>query len=73
MSEKIVSSTRGVFFREVVYRPDLRELVISFPRGGVYRYWDIDPTLYDQLTNSLFPGSFYNSYIKGRFPIERIR
>lgn len=73
MSHLPTNSVLSSFFSELTYRSDSRELVVGFPRGGVYLYQNIDPVLYGQLTNSLFPGSFYNSYIKGRFPVERIR
>jgi len=47
-----------------VYLPKLKRLYISFNRGGVYSYNNIDDTLYNEFEVAKSQGKFFAKHIK---------
>jgi len=47
-------------------------LDLKFESGAVYRYCDIPILLWDDFYYSTSMGQFFNQYIRGRYPVERL-
>ena len=59
-------------FDVVGYSERTLTLDLQFDTSGWYRYTNIDSDLYQQFMNADSLGSFYNAYIKGRYPCTEL-
>lgn len=57
-------------FSQVGYRDGT--LVVVFHNSGAYQYTGISESLYYDFINSDSLGGFYNDYIKGQYPSEKL-
>ena len=52
----------------IAYRPDARELEISFTTGRRYVYRDVPPEAAEAFRTARIKGRHFNSRIRGRYP-----
>ena len=55
----------------IEYDESLRELIITFVSGLVYRYKEVPQELYAQLKSSREKGIYFNKNIRGKFLFEK--
>jgi hypothetical protein len=55
----------------VTYEEDAT-LDVEFKSGARYRYFAVPPSLIEALLASESKGTFFNRYIKSRFPFKRL-
>ena len=68
MIEKVESSTISA----VMYLAEKQELFIQFIGGTVYRYLEVSLEQYATLMGSESKGSYFNMYIKGKYPTHKV-
>ncbi|TKJ39111.1 KTSC domain-containing protein [candidate division LCP-89 bacterium B3_LCP] len=56
----------------VGYDPPTQTLEIEFHSGGIYQYFDIPQTVYDELLKAGSVGKFLNAHIKGSYRYARV-
>ena len=49
-----------------------QELIIHFVKRGTYVYSGVDPDEAEGLINATSQGTYFNLYIRDRYPFERI-
>ena len=54
------------------YDDETGTLEIEFHNGGIYQYFDVPRSIYDQLVSVDSPGSFFHQQIRGVFRYARI-
>lgn len=47
-------------------------LKITFQTGAVYMYYDVPEQVYERLRHARSKGRYFNKYISGVFPFERL-
>lgn len=47
-------------------------LDLTFRNGAVYRYFDVPPSVFEQLINAESKGFFFNRAIRNRFSYRRL-
>jgi KTSC domain len=55
------------------YLEDEQLLDLEFCSGAIYRYFEFPPHQYHELLTADSHGGYFNQYIVGRFPEQRIR
>ena len=48
-------------------------LEIEFHSGGIYQYRNVPQNIYDSFLRSASKGSFFDQYIKDKYPTKKIR
>lgn len=48
------------------------DLIVQFKTGNIYKYFNVEKTLYESLLNSDSKGQFLNSFIKGNYKYSRL-
>ncbi|MEK7992724.1 MAG: KTSC domain-containing protein [Planctomycetota bacterium] len=54
------------------YEAANQELFVEFKRGGVYQYFDVPQTIFDQMKAAPSKGSFLAQMVKGRYRYARM-
>lgn len=54
------------------YEPTSSTLEVEFKNGGVYQYYNVPESIYQQLMASDSKGKFMNAYIKPAYPCSRV-
>ena len=54
------------------YDDQSQTLEIEFRRGGIYQYFDVPRSIYDQLMNASSPGDYLHEQIRGIFRYARV-
>lgn len=54
----------------VHYNADTKVLQIIFTTGRIYLYYDVPPTVYEELIHARSKGSFFNKKIRGHFTFK---
>lgn len=49
------------------YRPELRELDLTFTSGGTYTFYGVPEVVYEEFLAAESQGEFYHKYIKNKF------
>lgn len=57
----------------VGYDGDERVLEIEFVHGGVYRYEDVSPDVYEGLMSAGSHGRYFHEHVRGQYRYRRIR
>jgi hypothetical protein len=57
----------------VGYSKKLRALEIEFRNGAIYRYFDVEPAVYDDLLNAESKARFYDQFIRHKYPSVHVR
>ena len=57
----------------VGYSRRLRALEIEFRNGAIYRYLEVEPSVYDDLLNAQSKARFYDHYIRHRYRSLHVR
>ncbi len=57
--------------RTVGYDKETKVLEIEFVQGGVYRYFDVDESVYLGLISADSKGTYFQKNIRGRFRYQR--
>jgi hypothetical protein len=57
----------------VGYSKKLRALEIEFRNGAIYRYLEVEPSVYDDLLNAQSKARFYDQYIRHRYRSLHVR
>lgn len=52
----------------VGYDPKARRMKIKFAQGHTYDFCKVPPQIYEELLQASSKGSYYNAYIKDRYP-----
>jgi len=56
----------------VGYDSSSQTLEIEFGSGGIYQYYNVPQSIYDELIGAASKGRFFASQIKDRFPYARV-
>lgn len=64
---------RSSNIRSIGYDPASRTLEVEFNSGGVYQYFDVPESVYQDFMQATSKGSYFHRYIKGRYPYRRVR
>lgn len=54
------------------YDPDRQTLDLKHRTGKVHRYFDVPPTVFDELMAARSPGRYFNAKIRGRYRAELV-
>ena len=54
------------------YEPSSETLEIEFKNGGIYQYYNVPQTIYQQLMEAASKGQFFHTYIRNAFPYSRV-
>lgn len=54
------------------YDPKKEVLELEFSSGGVYDYYEVPPTVYEELMSAESKGRFIAEEIRGRYRSERV-
>lgn len=60
-------AVRSSVIRAIDYDVDTRILFILFNSGLLYKYRSVPERIFNGLLNARSKGTYYNSYVKGRF------
>ena len=63
------SAIKSLEYQFVDGRP---QLDIVFKSGGVYRYFDVPLSIFNQLVNAESHGKFFQKNIRGNYKFERM-
>jgi len=58
--------------RSCGYDPETDTLEVEFVNGHVYEYRGVPQAAYDGLAQAPSKGSYFNRYIKDRYPFDRV-
>ena len=64
---------RSSDLRSVGYDSSAKTLEIEFNSGGVYQYYGVPPTVYQELMNAPSHGKYFHAHIKGVYQYTKIR
>ena len=64
MTRQSVSSSN---IASIGYDPKSQTLEIEFHSGGIYQYYGVSQTLYEDLMSASSHGSYFHQHIKGRY------
>ncbi|MBM3118253.1 MAG: KTSC domain-containing protein [Chloroflexi bacterium] len=70
MKRESVSSSN---ISSIGYDSESRTLEIEFHSGGVYQYFDVPQSIYDELMHASSHGSYFHRYVKDRYRWAKIR
>ena len=59
-------------FKQVGYQADSETLEIQFVKGGVYQFFNVPLTVFDEFMSAPSKEGYYHSKIGERFPCSRI-
>lgn len=59
---------RSTAIRAVGYDPVTHRMKILFAQGHAYDFCDVPEPVYHQLMNAASKGTYYNLYIRDRYP-----
>jgi uncharacterized protein len=62
---------RSSNLHSVEYDPETRVMEISFKRGSIYTYADVDQGTYDSLMAAASPGAYFATNIKDKFSFTK--
>lgn len=54
------------------YEPTSSTLEVEFKNGGLYQYYNVPESIYQQLMASDSKGKFMHAYIKPAYPCSRV-
>jgi len=54
------------------YDPDSQTLEVEFVKGGIYQYFQVPSTVYEEFMAASSKGSFHSNSIKNRYPYSRV-
>lgn len=57
----------------VGYDEESKTLEIQFHSGGVYEYYDVEKSVYEELMNVESHGRYFMSMIRGAYSYSRVR
>jgi hypothetical protein len=58
--------------REIVYRPEARELDVTFTTGRRYLFHDVAPEAAEDFRAARIKGRHFNARIRGRYRFDEI-
>lgn len=64
--------TRSSMLSHMEYDPEKKELVLTFSKGGMYKYFDVPKAIYDGLLGADSIGKYFLAAIKSRFEEEKL-
>ncbi|MET3591804.1 hypothetical protein ABID26_001188 [Mesorhizobium shonense] len=53
------------------YDPIIEVLEVEFHKSGVYQYFNVPASVFEQFLAAPSHGVFLNTYIKGQYPFEK--
>jgi uncharacterized protein len=66
--EPVSSST----ILSIGYESGSQTLEVEFKHGGIYQYYNVPETVYQQFMESTSKGQFHHTYIRNAFPFSRV-
>ncbi len=54
------------------YDEPSQTLEVEFNHGGIYQYYNVNQTIYDEFLRAGSKGQFLNAHIKNAFPYSRV-
>jgi hypothetical protein len=69
MEREMISSSTVV---SIGYDSQTETLEIEFRNGGIYQYYNVPQTIYQQLMESGSKGQFHHAYIRNAYPYSRV-
>lgn len=72
MAQQIVRHPPSTNIAGIVYDPETQTLTISFVKGGVCEYYDVDETSAKGFEISIGATAYLRAYIENVFPQQRI-
>ena len=70
MRRRLVNSSS---LRSVGYDPRSRTLEIEFHNTGIYQYYDVPGTVFEELLAQNSLGTYFNTKIRDVYPCARVR
>ena len=68
-----IDVTDSTLVSKVFYDPDTNTLDALFYGGARYRYTGMTPKIFAKFVLSTSMGKYYNRFIKGAYPSEKVR
>jgi len=59
--------------KSIGFDPEDKILEIEFHDGGIYQYFDVPQTIYNDLITAKSHGSFFHKHIKNNYRWKKIR
>lgn len=63
---------RSSLLANATYDASQSILQLQFRDGAIYRYFQVSPRCYQELLNADSHGTYFNQYIRGRYPYLKI-
>ncbi len=57
----------------VSYDPETQEMDLEFHSGAIYRFFDVPPSIAQDLLDAESKGKFFNAWIRDLFAFEHVR
>lgn len=54
------------------YATDSQTLEVEFTSGAIYRYRQVEPSVFDELMHASSKGRFMNARVRDSYPYERV-
>lgn len=58
--------------KDIGYDHDARVLMLEFQHGGVYRYSDVPPFIYEGLLSAPSLGRYFQRHVRGSYVFARV-
>jgi hypothetical protein len=72
MAQEIIRHTPSTNISQVVYDSETQTLTISFAKGGVVEFYEVDETAAHGFEQALSATKYMNAYIENVFPSQRV-
>jgi KTSC domain-containing protein len=72
MAIEIIGHAPSTNIAQIVYDTETQQLTISFVKGGMCEYYEVDETTAHGFEQALSATKFMNAYIENIFPSQRI-
>jgi hypothetical protein len=64
---------RSSNIHSIGYEPKIGTLEVEFHSGSIYQYSSVPETAYQGLMRASSKGSYFNDYIKEKYPFKQVR
>jgi hypothetical protein len=70
---RVEDLSHSSFLKRMLYDEDRNELTLEFQDGEIYRYFLVPASICDGLAGAESAGSFFSTYIRGRYPDQLLK
>ena len=72
MPQEIIGHPPSTNIAQVAYDKDIQLLTVSFVKGGVIEFYEVDETTAHGFESALSATKYLNAYVENSFPSQRV-